>query len=82
MTESRPPDERPKRRESESSTVGWHRMTGLGLEFIIAVAVMGGIGWYADKKLDSSPWFLLVGGALGFAVGLWNVIRVAMKSFK
>ena len=57
-------------------------MTGLGLEFIVAVAVMGAIGWYADKKFDTSPWFLLVGGGVGFTVGLWNVIRVAMKSFK
>ena len=57
-------------------------MTGLGLEFIVAVAVVGGVGWWADKRLGTLPWLTLVGVAIGFAVGLWTVVKAAMKSFK
>jgi F0F1-type ATP synthase assembly protein I len=57
-------------------------MTGLGVEFISAVAVFGGIGWWADRRLDTLPWLTLVGVGIGFAVGLWIVVKAAMKSFR
>jgi F0F1-type ATP synthase assembly protein I len=57
-------------------------MTGLGVEFMVAVALMGGIGWWADGRFGTKPWLTLVGVGVGFAVGLWIVIRTAMKSFK
>jgi F0F1-type ATP synthase assembly protein I len=60
----------------------WYRITGLGVEFIAAVAVMGALGWYADKRFDTRPVLLMIGVGVGFAVGLWMVIRVAMKSFR
>ncbi len=52
---------------------GWHRMTGVGIEFIVAVGLMGGIGYGLDRWLDTSPWLMLVGGVIGFAVGLYNM---------
>ncbi len=70
------------RRESDAGTAGWYRMSGVGLEFIVAVGFLGAIGYYLDRRLDASPLFLLIGGGIGFAVGLWIVIRTAMKSFK
>jgi F0F1-type ATP synthase assembly protein I len=76
-----PPELRPKSSGQEDLS-SWFRMTGLGLEFIAAVAVIGGIGWWADKRFGTLPWLTLVGAALGFAVGLWTVVKAAMKSFK
>jgi F0F1-type ATP synthase assembly protein I len=75
-----PSEPRPKSSQEDLSS--WFRMTGLGLEFIVAVAVVGGVGWWADKRLGTLPWLTLVGVAIGFAVGLWTVVKAAMKSFK
>jgi ATP synthase protein I len=72
----------PRSRSSPEDLSSWFRMTGLGVEFIAAIAVMGGIGWWADRRLGTMPWLTLVGVVVGFAVGLWTVIRAGMKSFK
>ena len=86
-----PPDkptgspETPKRERSgpaDEDLSGWWRMTGLGVEFIVAVALFGGVGWWADRRFGTLPWLTLVGVGLGFAVGLYGVIRAGMKSFK
>jgi F0F1-type ATP synthase assembly protein I len=68
--------------KSDEDLSGWWRMTGLGVEFMVAVAVFGVVGWWADGRLGTQPWLTLVGVGLGFAVGLWIIIREAMKSFR
>lgn len=70
------------RPHADSSMASWHRMTGVGIEFIVAVALMGGIGYGLDRWLDTSPWLMIVGGVIGFAVGLYNMARAAKKSFR
>lgn len=60
----------------------WYRLTGIGFEFIAAVGLFVLIGWALDRWLDTRPWLTLVGGGLGFAVGLWNMVRAANKSFR
>jgi F0F1-type ATP synthase assembly protein I len=69
-------------RKPDDDFSGWFRMTGLGVEFIAAVGLLGGIGWYVDKHAGTSPVFILIGGGFGFAVGLWIIIKAAMKSFR
>ena len=82
-TDDEPGPSEPRRKSSQPEDLsGWFRMTGLGLEFIVAVAVVGGIGWWADKRLGTLPWLTLVGVAIGFAIGLWTVVKAAMKLFK
>jgi F0F1-type ATP synthase assembly protein I len=81
------PPEKPKHPDrpkpgSDAETAGWYRMTGVGIEFIVAIAMLGAAGYYVDRWLNTRPVFLLIGGGIGFAVGLWIVIRTAMKSFK
>lgn len=46
-------------------------------EFIAGVIVGGGIGWVFDRGLGTSPWGLIVFLLLGFAAGVYNVIRSA-----
>lgn len=43
----------------------------------VALAVIGGwlLGNYADQRLKTSPWIALIGLILGFAGGLYNLIR-------
>lgn len=60
----------------------WYRMTGVGIEFVVAVALFTAIGYFADRWLGTSPWLLIAGAGLGFAIGLRAMIKMAMKSFK
>lgn len=46
-------------------------------EFVAGVVVGGGLGWVFDKGLGTSPWGLIVFLLLGFAAGVYNVIRSA-----
>jgi ATP synthase protein I len=61
---------------------GWFAMIGIGFEFLAAIVVMGALGWWLDKRLGTSPWLLLAGGAIGFAAGLTLMIRAASQAFK
>jgi len=42
---------------------------------IAAVLIGGGLGYVLDKKLGTAPLFILVIGLVGFAAGLWEIIR-------
>ena len=60
----------------------YYQIAGIGFEFIAAVLLFAGVGWLIDRWLDSSPWAILIGVGVGFAIGLWNLIKRGMKSFK
>jgi len=61
---------------------GWIGMIGIGFEFLAAIVLMGALGWYLDRRLGTSPWLLIAGGAVGFAAGLTLMLRAAAQSFK
>ncbi|MCY2951074.1 MAG: AtpZ/AtpI family protein [Planctomycetota bacterium] len=75
------PDERrvdgPEQRQMEQ----WYRLAGIGMEFVVAVLLFGGIGWWADGRVGTQPWLMLGGGLLGFGVGLWLMLKAALGSF-
>jgi len=52
------------------------------LPFILvaSVAAGGGIGYWLDGRLHSSPIFLLLLGALGLAGGMRDVVRRLARS--
>jgi len=53
------------------------RLAGAGAEFAGAVLVFVGIGYLIDRGLGTHPWFLVVGALLGFAGGMYNLIKLA-----
>jgi len=61
---------------------GWLRSYGIGFEFATAVAVFGLIGYWIDRKFDSSPWGVLVGTALGLTGGTYNLIKESLTAFR
>ena len=54
-------------------------ITTLGLEFATAVALGTATGFWADKKWELTPWGTIVGVLLGFALGMYIVIRQAQR---
>ena len=78
-----PQDDRDGRKSGEDATLSsWYRMAGVGIEFIVAVALFTAIGYGIDRWLGSAPWGLLIGAGLGFTVGLRAMIRAARRAFK
>ena len=51
------------------------------LPFILVASVLvgGAIGWLLDRWLHTSPILMLVFGFIGFAAGLWDVVRALTR---
>ena len=55
-----------------------YRAGQLVLSQLVGCPLGGGIvGWLLDRWLGTKPWLMLVMLFLGFAVGVWNVIRIS-----
>lgn len=50
---------------------------GLGTEMVIAVLVCVYAGQWADRKLGTQPWLLLLGIFAGISLGLYQLLRKA-----
>ena len=60
-----------KREESQ----GW----SIAVEFVGAMLVGGGLGWFIDRWAGTGPWVMIVLLLLGFATGLRSVLRQQNK---
>ncbi|MGY6708598.1 MAG: AtpZ/AtpI family protein [Rhizobiaceae bacterium] len=49
----------------------------LSSEFIAAIVVGVGLGWFFDRFVGTSPWGLIVFLLIGFAAGVVNVLRAS-----
>ncbi len=68
-------DERLGASSSGSPAVG-HAFR-MSAEFVAGVIAGGGLGWLFDRWLGTSPWGLIVFLMLGFAAGVYNVMRAS-----
>lgn len=50
----------------------------VGLEVGVSIALASLIGWWVDRQLESAPWFML----LGLAVGMTHAGRILYKTAK
>jgi len=48
-------------------------------EAVVAIPIATGIGYWADTRLDTSPWLLLAGTALGFASFVLRLVRLGRQ---
>jgi len=53
------------------------RYATLGVEFIAVFGVFLAAGIWADSRLAAEPAFTLAGGVIGFAGGLYRMVRCA-----
>ena len=72
-------DDAQGRRSVEKDQSGRGKVVGYGLrmatDIIAAVLVGGGIGWFLDQWLGTSPYLLLIFIVLGLIAGIRNLIR-------
>jgi F0F1-type ATP synthase assembly protein I len=54
----------------------------MGFEFIAAILLPGGLGYWLDTKWQTTPWLMLVGGVFGFGVGLYMMLKAAKQSMR
>jgi F0F1-type ATP synthase assembly protein I len=49
------------------------RVTGIALEMVLPALV----GFWLDQRLGTRMVFLMLGAAVGFAAGMWQLIKLA-----
>ena len=71
MLAQKPPDDR----SSLAQAMEWtSRITTIAMEMVVP----GLLGYWLDQRLGTRGVLLIVGVALGFATGLWHLIRLTM----
>lgn len=78
--ERKRPGAAPDRSPRSGSTTGpspLGQAMRLSTEFIAGVLAGGILGWIFDRYLGTKPWGLIVLLMLGFATGVYNVMRVS-----
>lgn len=60
----------------------WGKLAGIGFEFVAAILIFGGLGYWLDGRWKTSPWLLIVGCGLGFTMGLYLMIKAANRTFR
>jgi len=58
-----------------------NRYAGVGVQFAATLGVFTYVGYWADGKLGTSPWLMIVGVFVGFGGGLTSLVyKVSPKS--
>lgn len=55
-----------------------NRVTSIAMQMAIPPA----IGWWADTKLNTGPWLLILGAGLGLTISLYELVRLGNESNK
>jgi F0F1-type ATP synthase assembly protein I len=56
-----------------AAMVGVDQASIMGMELVAAILTWSGIGWLVDRWLGTAPWFLVIGGLIGNAAGLYLI---------
>ncbi len=68
-----------KKRETQAPNRAMQSAIGLGYQFIAAILLFVGAGYYADSKRGGGYLFTLIGVALAFIYGgyeVWKLVRI------
>ena len=55
-------------------------LAGAGLQFAVTVALSAAAGWWADGRLGTSPWLLIVGAIVGAVAAFIQLYRALLAA--
>lgn len=64
------------RERATSPLDGLALVGGIGLNWALSIVLGIGLGHLADGRFHTTPWFTLIGLALGLAGGFWGMMRL------
>jgi len=77
VSEPGPVGGRPKGRDAATPPSG-AEFAGAGLQFALTLVFFAFLGIWLDKRLGSSPWFVLICVFVGAAAGFYSIYRKLM----
>jgi F0F1-type ATP synthase assembly protein I len=63
--------------QANASRSGEAASAGYGL--IGAICLLGGLGFFADRWLNTAPWLLVIGLLLGVVVGFYELSKMIWR---
>ena len=54
-------------------------VAGASYTLIGAILLLGGLGYYLDKRLGTRPWLVVTGLLLGIVVGFYELIKTTWR---
>lgn len=61
-------------------SASWMKYSGVGFEFVGAIAGFGLVGYWLDRRYGWSPWGVLAGVGLGMVGATYNLIRETQQA--
>ncbi|MHB8481894.1 MAG: AtpZ/AtpI family protein [Nitrospiria bacterium] len=61
--------------EDDAFYKGLSYASRIGVELVAATLVGTGIGYFADRYFNTSPWLMIAGVLIGSAAGFLNIFR-------
>lgn len=58
----------------------WMKLSGIGIEFVGAIAGLTLAGYWWDRHFGTEPWGFWIGLSLGMVGGMYNLIRQALAA--
>ncbi len=55
------------------------RYTGLGLQFLVMMALPMALGWWLDGLIGTRPWLMVAGAVLGIVAAMVFVVRTVTR---
>ena len=59
---------------------GWVRYSGVGLELAGAIGGLALVGYWIDRRFETTPWGFLGGVVIGLVGGLYNLVRESLNA--
>lgn len=68
-----------KRGRHQAGMHAYVRYTGIGMQFLVLMLLPMGAGYWADTLLETTPWLLVTGAALGAVAGMTWLVRTVTR---
>ncbi len=66
------------RSADETSRKSSYAMSAV-INLVAAILIFLAIGWFLDRRLNTSPWLLLLGIIIGSILGFYQLVRISSK---